>query len=452
MDGALLDQARTIAGRWLADLPERHVGPVADAAAVRAALAHPLTDAGADPAVVLEELARDLEPGLVASGGPRYHGFVTGGALPVAMAADWLVAAYDPLCAMHASSPGVAVLEEVVAEWVLDVLRLPAGSGVGFVTGAQAANLTCLAAARDAVLGRAGWDARADGLFGAPPVAVLVGEEAHVTVGRALRLLGMGERRVLRVAVDGQGAMRPDALAEVLGTVTGPAIVCAQAGNVNTGAFDPLGAISDLCARHGAWLHVDGAFGLWAAASPALAHRAAGHDRADSWAVDAHKWLNVPYDSAFAIVRDAAEHAASTGMTAAYLAGGARREPSAFVPESSRRARAVPVYAALRTLGRDGVAALVERCCGHARLMAQLLGEGGAEIRNDVVLNQVLAGFDDAPAVVARVQEDGTCWLGGTVWRGADAVRVSFSNWSTTDDDVRRSAQAILRAAGAASS
>lgn len=447
MSDEILDQARELAAAWLRGLPDRHAGAVASADELRAALDKPLTDDGEDARTVLDELAHDLEPGLVASGGPRYHGFVTGGALPVALAADWLVSAYDQLAALHSSSPGVAVLEEVTAGWVLDVLRLPASSGVGFVTGAQMANVTCLAAARGVMLAREGWDARADGLFGAPAIEVVVGEEVHVTVGRALRLIGLGESRVTRVAADANGAMDPAALANALAGADGPAIVCAQTGNVNTGACDPLDAIADACDARGAWLHVDGAFGLWAASSPSLAHLTAGHDRADSWAVDAHKWLNVPYDSALAIVRDATAHATAMDLTASYLGNTDHREPTGFVPESSRRARAVPIYATLRTLGRDGVAALVDRCCAHARLMADLLGESGAEVLNDVVLNQMLAAFDDTPGVVARVQEDGTCWLGGTVWRGRDAMRVSFSNWSTTDADVRASAAAITRAA-----
>ncbi len=443
-----LDQARALAAAWLGTLADRPVGALASVDELRAALDSPLTDEGEDARVVLDELARDLEPGLVASGGPRYHGFVTGGTLPVALAADWLVSTYDQLAALYSSSPGMAVLEEIAAGWVLDVLRLPASATVGFVTGAQMANVTCLAAARGAVLTREGWDARADGLFGAPPIEVFVGDEVHVTVGRALRLIGMGESRVTRVAVDANGAMKPAALAQALVAGDGPAIVCAQAGNVNTGACDPLDAIADACAARRAWLHVDGAFGLWAAASQSLADLTAGHDRADSWAVDAHKWLNVPYDSALAIVRDATAHATAMDLTASYLANTDSREPTGYVPESSRRARAVPIYATLRTLGRAGVAELVERCCAHARLMADLMRDFGADVLNDVVLNQVLVGFEDSPAVVARVQADGTCWLGGTVWRGRHAMRVSFSNWSTTDADVRKSAAAIMRAAG----
>lgn len=449
MTDDLLDQARAIAGRWLQTLRDRHVGPLADASALRLALDRPLTEAGEAPHTVIDDLARDLEPGLVASGGPRYHGFVVGGALPVALAADWLVSAYDQMAGMHSSSPGMAVLEEIAAAWVLDVLGLPDSAGVGFVTGAQMANVTCLAVARNAVLAQEGWDVRADGLIGAPAIEVLVGEEVHVTVGRALRLIGLGEQRVTRVPVDANGAMDPEALARALAAGSGPAVVCTQAGNVNTGACDPLGVIADARTTRAAWLHVDGAFGLWAAASPSRARLVQGHDRADSWALDAHKWLNVPYDSALAIVRGANEYETAIGMTAAYLAGSDHREPTGFAPEASRRARAVPIYAALRTLGRDGVADIVDRCCSHAQLMAELLREGGAEVLNDVVLNQVLVAFDDAPGVVARVQQDGTCWLGGTVWRGRSAVRVSVSNWSTTEDDARASASAILRAAAA---
>lgn len=449
MTDDLLEQARVIAGSWLRALPDRHVGALADASTLSAALGRPLTMAGVDPHTVVDDLARDLEPGLVASGGPRYHGFVVGGTLPVALAADWLVSAYDQNAGVYASSPGMAVLEEVAAAWVLDVVGLPSSAGVGFVTGAQMANVTCLAVARNAVLRQVGWDAAADGLIGAPTIEVLIGEEAHVTVGRALRLIGLGEQRVTRVPVDANGAMDPGALGRALQSGSDPVIVCAQVGNVNTGACDPLDAIADACAARGAWLHVDGAFGLWAAASPAHAHLTRGHDRADSWALDAHKWLNVPYDSALAIVRDSGAQQAAIGMSAAYLARTEHREASGFAPESSRRARAVPIYAALRTLGRDGVAELVDRCCSHARLMAKLLNDGGAEVLNDVTLNQVLVAFDDAPSVVGRVQEDGTCWLGGTIWQGHSAVRVSFSNWSTTDDDVRASAAAILRAAAA---
>jgi glutamate/tyrosine decarboxylase-like PLP-dependent enzyme len=307
------------------------------------------------------------------------------------------------------------------------------------------ANATCLAAARDTVLANAGWDAGERGLIGAPPVTVLAGEEAHVTVFTALRLLGLGLAGARRVAVDDQGAMDPGALARELAAVEGPAIVCAQVGNVNSGACDPVGALADACAGR-AWLHVDGAFGLWAAASPARRGLVAGLERADSWATDGHKWLNVPYDSGLAIVADRATHRRAMTIVASYLAAGEQRDNHDYVPESSRRARGFPLYAALRTLGRRGVAELVDRCCDHATRMAALLAEGGAEILNDVVLNQVLVSFGDrTDAVIAAVQRDGTCWAGGTVWHGRPAMRISVSAWATTAEDVERSAAAILR-------
>src|SRR6478609_919027 len=436
-DPELLDVAHEISRDYLAGVAERHVGG-GDAPGLRRAL----TDAGEDPATVLRELAADAEPGLTASVGPRYFGFVIGGSLPVAVAADWLVSAWDQMSFARASSPAVAVLEEVTAAWALEILGLPATASTGFVTGAQMANVTCLAAARDALLHRAGWDTAALGLFGAPEIEVVVGDEVHATVPAALRMLGLGEQRVTRVATDANGAMDPAALADALAGSDGPAIVCAQAGNVNTGACDPLDPIADVTTARGAWLHVDGAFGLWAAASPRFAPLVAGRERADSWALDAHKWLNVPYDCAFAIVADPEAHTRATALVAPYLALSAEREPNHYVPEASRRARALPVYAALRTLGRDGVAALVERCCDHAALMAELLAACGMELLNDVMLNQVLAAAP--PDHVARIQADGTCWLGGTVWRGREALRVAVSNWSTTEDDIRRSATAIL--------
>ena len=319
---------------------------------------------------MIEALARDAAPGLVASPGPRYFGFVTGGALPAALAADWLAAAWDQNAFSAISSPAAAVVEEVACGWLLDLLGLPAESGAGLTTGAQMANVTGLAAARGALLARAGWDVEERGLSGAPPLRVLAGEEAHVTVWRALRLLGVGRAAVEVVPADGQGRMRADALAEALAAGDGAAaIVCAQAGNVNTGAIDPLADIVAAAREHGAWVHVDGAFGLWAAASPALAGLVAGAGDADSWATDGHKWLNVPYDCGVVAVRDRDAHAAAMGMTASYLVrvGDAERSNSDWVPEASRRARGFAVYAALRSLGRDGVAELVERCCALAR-------------------------------------------------------------------------------------
>jgi len=351
---------------------------------------------------------------------------------------------------MYVASPAAAVVEEITARWLLDLLGLPPESAVGFVTGGQMANFSCLAAARHALLATAGWDVGADGLQGAPKLAVITGEHAHATVPQALRMLGLGSAGVHRVPADDQGRMRVDELCRALELTDGPALVCAQAGEVNTGATDPLPEIATAVTGHGrAWLHVDGAFGLWAAASPALRPMVGGVELADSWAVDAHKWLNVPYDCGVAIVRHPAALSRALAMSAAYLQASKARDPFAFTPEASRRARALPVYAALRSLGRRGVAELVERCCALARLAAEELSRCGAvEVLNDVVLNQVLFRVHgvDTSAVLGRVQRDGTCWVGGTTWRGEPAIRLSVSNWTTTEADIRRSAAAITRA------
>ena len=380
--------------------------------------------------------------------GRRFFGFVIGGSLPAALAANWLAGAWDQCPGLFAASPIGTVLEEVSLGWLLDVLKLPAGSGGAFVTGATMASFTALAAARHAVLARAGWDADADGLFGAPPITVVVGDEVHPSVIKALGMLGLGRSRVVRVPVDGQGRM----LAAEMPPLSGSAIVCVQAGNVNTGAFDPA---AEICARahsSGAWVHVDGAFGLWAAASPKYAHLVEGIAGADSWATDAHKWLNVPYDSGLAFVRDAAALKSAMALTAAYLPQGGHREPSQYTPELSRRARGVEIWAALKSLGRTGLADLIERNCRFARRFAEALQQGGCEILNEVVLNQVLVSFGD-PArtrqVIERVQRDGTCWCGPTDWQGRTAMRISVSSWATRDEDVERSATAILRAAAA---
>ena len=455
----LLAQAAALAGRYLETLPSRPVSARADLAALRAALGGPLPARGTDPAEVLERLAADVEPGLVASAGPRYFGFVIGGSVPAALAADWLVTAWDQDAGLYACGPSVAVAEEVAAGWLLELLGLPATSSVGFVTGGQMANFTGLAAGRHAVLARAGWDVEEDGLAGAPLVNVVIGEEAHVTIVTSLRMLGLGGRRVVRVGADGQGRMRVDELRRALSSLSGPTLVCAQAGNVNTGAFDPVGEIADIAHERQTWVHVDGAFGLWAGAAPALRHHVRGVDRADSWATDGHKWLNVPYDSGLAIVRDPVAHKTAMTGRAAYLvqSTGAERDEQDWTPEFSRRARGIPVYAALRSLGRDGVADMVERCCRLARRMAERLGRApGVRILNEVVLNQVLVRFEPAAvadadaftrAVIARVQREGTCWMAGTRWHGLDAMRISISNWSTTEADVDRSAEAILRCA-----
>jgi glutamate/tyrosine decarboxylase-like PLP-dependent enzyme len=453
MDAELLRLTADRAARWLASLPERPVAVPVNPDDLRSRLVVPLGATGEDAATVIGDLAEAMEPGLVATAGPRYFGFVNGGTLPVALAADWLVSAFDQNAAAYVMSPAVAVVEEAAAAWVLDLLGLPASCGVGFVTGAQMANVTCLAAARHALLARVGWDVEADGLRGAPELAVLAGEHAHATVLRALRLLGLGSARAHRVPADGQGRMRAGELARALARLPGPALVCAQAGEVNTGASDPLAEIADAVGGHGrAWLHVDGAFGLWAAASPRLAPLLAGAERASSWATDAHKWLNVPYDCAMAIVGDPSALTAALALSAAYLPDDGPRDPFAFTPEASRRARAVPLYAALRGLGRRGVAELVERCCDLAALAARELARcPGVEILNEVVLNQVLFRVPgDTGAVIAAVQRDGTCWLGGTAWQGAPAIRLSVSNWSTTPGDVRRSVGAITAAIGRA--
>ncbi len=449
-----LRAAAEYAEAFLATLDERPVAARVDAAAVRDALGGPLPERGEDPSAVIDALVAGAEPGLVATAGPRHFGFVIGGALPAALAADWLVSAWDQCAAFHSLSPAAAAIEEVASAWTLDLLGLPASASVGFVTGGQGANTTCLAAARHAVLAGAGWDVEHDGLIGAPRVRVLCGEQAHATVHTALRLLGLGENTAVRVAADAAGRMNPDHLAEALAAADGPAIVCAQAGNVSTGAFDAFEPIADACAAHGAWLHIDGAFGLWAAAAPATRHLTHGVDRADSWAVDAHKWLNVPYDGAMAIVAHPEAHLAAMRLAGPYLvADPGQRDNTNYVPESSRRARAVPVYAAIRSLGRAGVADLIERNCAQARRMAERLAAiAGVEVLNDVVLNQVLVrlpGGDDANrAAVAAIQRDGTCWLGGTTWHGEHVLRVSISNWATTDDDIDRSAAAIAAAVG----
>jgi glutamate/tyrosine decarboxylase-like PLP-dependent enzyme len=464
MDEAhVLKRASELAAEFLSQLPERPVGRPIAPEALHATLGVELSERGEDAVAVVEALAEAIDPGLVASAGPRYFGFVIGGSLPVSVATEWLAAAWDQNAGMYVASPGAAVVEEVAAGWLRDLFGIPTDVTTGFVTGATMANFTALAAARHAVLARVGYDVEAEGLFGAPPITVVVGDEAHSTVFVALRMLGLGEARVTRVPADGQGRMRADGLRDVLERAGGPVIVCAQAGNVNTGAFDPIGEISELTNRKGAWLHVDGAFGLWAATSPSLKHHVNGLERAQSWATDAHKWLNVPYDSGLVFVADPQAHRAAMAVTAAYLVRGPGDTYNSYdyVPESSRHARGLAIYAAVRTLGRQGIADLVDRCCAHARRMAERLGAApGVEILNEVVLNQVLVRFsaagDDAKvadartrAVIDAVQRDGTCWMGGTTWHGLGAMRVSVSNWSTTAGDIDRSADAILRCAKA---
>lgn len=445
----LLSDTHVRAARYLEGLDARGVSPSPAAIAALTRFDTSLPEHPSDPAKVLALLDEIGSPATLATAGPRFFGFVIGGALPAALAASWLVSAWDQNSALHNVTPGTATIERVALDWLIDVLRLPSGVAGAFVTGATIANFTALAAARGAVLRRAGWDVEADGLFGAPEITVVVGEEVHPTLLKSLGLLGFGRTRLVRVPVDGQGRMR----AASLPAVAGPTIVCVQAGNVNTGAVDPVGDICDRAHAGEAWVHVDGAFGLWAAASPEHASLTAGVDRADSWATDCHKWLNVPYDSGVAFVRDQDALRRAMAITAEYLpTESPHRNPSDYTPELSRRARGVEVWAALQQLGRGGTAELIERCCAHARRFARGLHEAGYEVLNDVVLNQVLVSFGDGDRtrrVIERVQQDGTCWCGGTEWQGRTAMRISVSSWATTDSDVDRSLAAILRAAQA---
>jgi glutamate/tyrosine decarboxylase-like PLP-dependent enzyme len=454
VDPALLHRVADLAAAYLGGLDERPVRASASLDELRAAIGGPLPDEGAAPEAVVEQLAAGADPGLVASPGPRYFGFVIGGSLPAALAADWLTSAWDQNSALFVMSPAAAVVEETVADWVLDLLDLPRGSGVGLVGGATVASFTALLAARAEVLRRVGWDVEEDGLAGAPAIRILVGANVHASLLLGLRMAGFGRAQIETVAADDQGRMRMAALeASLAAGIDRPTIVCAQAGDVNSGAFDPLGEVADIAHAGGAWCHVDGAFGLWARAAPTLAHLAAGAERADSWGIDAHKWLNVPYDGAFAIVADADAHRRATAISAAYLPTSDADERSGYdwAPDSSRRARGFASWAALRSLGKSGVADLIERNCALARRAAeQLAAVPGVEVLNDVVLNQVLVRFGDDDAVtdnvVARVQADGTCWLGGSAWQGRRVMRISVSNWSTTEADIDRSVAAIVAA------
>ncbi|MGW3992111.1 pyridoxal phosphate-dependent decarboxylase family protein [Amycolatopsis sp. NPDC004772] len=442
---ALLTRAAELGAGYRATLAARPVAQAVDPAVLRAGFGGPLPKHPTPPSEVLEQLAEAADPGLVATAGPRFFGFVIGGALPAATAADVLAAGWDQNGFNAVLSPAAAAAEEAAGSWLKELLGLPATASTGFVTGGQAANTAALAAARHHVLAEAGWDVERDGLVGAPRVRVLASEERHATIDRALRLLGFGTRVVEAVAAGPQGGIDVDDLRRKY--EAGPMIVCLQAGNVNTGACDDLRAARE--AAPGAWLHVDGAFGLWAAANPATRPLLDGVELADSWACDGHKWLNVPYDSGFVFCARPDVHAAAISYRAAYLTGaGEVSGMGDLTLESSRRARGFAVWAALRELGRDGVAELVDRCCRLARRFAGKLADGGAEIANDVVLNQVLVSFGgDTDALIRKVQDDGTCWLGGTTWRGRRYLRISVSGWTTTEADVDRSAAAILRLA-----
>jgi len=446
MKDLLLDAAHR-ATLYLEGLDARAVAPSADAVRNLSELDIPLPVEPASDKSVLAQLDRLGSPATMAMAGPRFFGFVIGGALPVTVAASWLATAWDQNTGLFNVTPGTAAIEQVALRWLLDVLGLPPECAGAFVTGTTVAHITALAAARHAVLARAGWNVEADGLFGAPPITVVVGADAHPTLFKALGVVGLGRNRVVKVPVDGQGRMRVDGLPRL----TGPTIVCVQAGNVNTGAFDPVREISEYARAGNAWVHVDGAFGLWARVAPSRAHLMAGIEHADSWATDGHKWLNVPYDSGIAFVRDGEALQASMAITAEYLPTvSEHRNPSDYTPELSRRARGVEVWAALRSLGRSGLAELVERNCRQARRFAEGLAAAGCEILNDVVLNQVLVAFGDAERtmrVIAGIQADGTCWCGPTVWQGRTAARISVISWATTDADVERSIDAIVRVA-----
>jgi glutamate/tyrosine decarboxylase-like PLP-dependent enzyme len=442
----LLISAAERAARYLDDIQERGVRPSEEAIRGLARFAEPMPEQPSDPEAVLGLLDEFGSPATVGTAGPRFFGFVIGGALPAAIAASWLATAWDQNACLFAATPIGTVLEEISLVWLIDALALPAGCGAAFVTGGTMANFTALAAARHSVLRSVGWDVERDGLFGAPAVEVVVGGEAHPTLKKALGMLGMGRERVTTVPVDGQGRM----LAERLPELHGPAIVCIQAGNVNTGAFDPAREIIRRAHSAGAWVHVDGAFGLWAAASPARAHLMEGFREADSWATDPHKWLNVPYDSGLAIVRDAEMLRGAMNLSAPYLPTGSHREPSQYTPEASRRARGVEIWAALKSLGRSGLAETIERDCRCAVRFAEGLAAAGYDVLNEVVLNQVLVSFG-SPEMTARVieatQAEGTCWCGPTVWQGRTAMRISVCSWRTTEADVDRSLAAIVRAA-----
>jgi glutamate/tyrosine decarboxylase-like PLP-dependent enzyme len=442
----LLDDAAGRAGRYLKSLDARSVAPDPAAIAALGSFERPFPEQETAAQAVIAELDELGSPATMASAGGRFFGFVIGGSLPVTVAANWLATAWDQNAGLVVTAPTNAILERVALGWIKGIFNLPLQCAGGFVTCATTANFAALAAARHALLGRAGWDVEAQGLFAAPPLTIVVGDEVHASVCKALSLVGFGCDRVVRVPVDAQGRMRADAFPRV----DERTIVCLQAGNVNTGAFDPVAEICERARSQGAWVHVDGAFGMWAAAAPSRAHLVRGIENADSWSTDAHKWLNVPYDSGLVFVREAGALRAAMAVGGAYLAQDEDRVPYQYTPDFSRRARGVEVWAALRQLGREGLAALIERTCRHAMRFANGLGAAGYSVLNDVVLNQVLVSFGDAQRtrdVIRRIQDEGTCWCGGTVWQDRTAMRISVSSWATTEADVERSLAAILRAA-----
>ncbi|MBA2688590.1 MAG: aspartate aminotransferase family protein [Gemmatimonadaceae bacterium] len=435
--------------QYLDSLQSRRVAPDPEAVANLKSFDVALPREGTAPSAVIDELDRLGRPATMAMPGPRFFGFVIGGSLPAALAANWLVSAWDQNTGLYNSTPATSYIEEIALKWLIDLLGLPPHTAGAFVSGTSVAHVTALAAARHSVLERAGWDVESDGLFGAPPVSVIIGQEAHPTLHKALGIIGFGRKRVIEVAADSQGRMQVAKIPRV----SGPAVICVQAGNVNTGSFDAISDACDAAEEIGAWVHVDGAFGLWANAAPTHAHLVAGVERADSWATDGHKWLNVPYDSGIAFVRDAKALRAAMSISAEYLPHESEhRNPSDFTPELSRRGRGVDIWAALKSLGRRGVTEMIERHCRQARRFAEGLSAAGFEILNDVVLNQVLVSFgtaEETQRVIAGIQEDGTCWCGGTVWQGRTAMRISVISWNTTDADVELSLRAMIHVANA---
>lgn len=448
---ALLRRAMEHTQKYLKLVDHRSVKASLTSKQLHRLLANSLSDEGVNPIDVIDSLAEAASDGTTATQAPRYFGFVVGSSLPVTTAADWLVSGWDQNTGIHVLSPFAAIVEQITSRWILDIINLPDSWSTGFVTGGTMANFTGLAAARHHVLETVGWDVEADGLFGAPPVEVIVNDESHYTISRSLQMLGLGSERVRRVPTDKQGRMKAVELGKILKNITGPCIVCAQAGNVNTGAFDPLDKIAEETAEKEIWLHVDGAFGLWAAASPEYKHLLTSIEKADSVTTDAHKWLNVPYDCGIVLCAHPESHRNAMTLSAAYIEESTlERDSRDYTPEESRRARAVPVYAALRTLGKTGLRELVNRCCQHAVRFAEGLGEAGYEILNDVVLNQVLVSFGDSEKtrrIITEIQKEGTCWCGGTEWQGQVAMRISVSSWATTVDDVERSLEAMIRIA-----
>lgn len=441
---ALLTDAAKRAIQYLDEIQDRRVSPSEQAVDGLSHFRETFPETSSQPEDTLALLDDFGSPATMGIAGRRFFGFVIGGSLPVTVASNWLATAWDQNPGLRVASPVNAVIEDVALDWLRNILNLPQSTGAGFVTGATVANFTALAAARHAILQKEGWDVGSQGMFGAPPIDVIIGEEAHASVARSIALLGLGRDRCIQVPVDDQGCMRAD----VFPQLSRPSIICTQAGNVNTGGFDPIEEICELARSSQSWVHVDGAFGLWAAASPRHAHLVQGVGAADSWATDAHKWLNVPYDSGIAFVRQPEQLKNALSLTAAYLPTTNMREPSHYTPELSRRSRGVDVWAALRTLGRSGVADLIDRTCRYAERFADGLRAGGCEILNDVVLNQVLVSFGDDSVtlrVIAALQEEGTCWVGGTRWQGETAMRISVSSWATTEADVDRCVAVMLR-------